>query len=85
MLVWTQVPVFAQLPSLDHLRSDGKLNHPIIQCMHGFGTDELCPTEKGGVVRDVFKVDATEPAQHQAIIDPVLCLSSNSSGTGVYQ
>src|SRR6266700_3093814 len=53
-----------QFPSLDHLRLRGELNDAIIQPMHGFGTDKLCPTDQGGIVGNVFKVDPTEPAQH---------------------
>ncbi len=70
-----------QFSSLDHLRLRGELNYPIIERVHGFRTNEVCPTKKGSIVWDLFKIDAREPAQHQAIIDPIFCLSSNSTDT----
>jgi len=65
-------PIQAQFPPLHDLRLGGQFDDSIIEGMHGFRTNEVCPTKKGGIIGNLLKIDAREPTEHQTIIDPVL-------------
>src|SRR6266566_223913 len=47
---------------LDHLRLGGQLNDSIIQRVQGFGTDQLSPSDEGGIIGHTTEIDAAKPA-----------------------
>lgn len=64
----------AQVAAVRHLSGAGELGHPLPELVQGGGLDKVGPAQQGGVIGDRLQAQATELAQHQAVVDEVLRL-----------
>jgi len=60
-------PLDPQRAPLGHPPVPGQVHHAVIQRLEGGSPDGVRPAEQRGGIGDPLKVEAAEPAQHQAI------------------
>jgi hypothetical protein len=63
-----------QLAPLCHLGLPGQLDYAVVERMQRFGLQRIGPTDQCGIIGRWFPEQATEPAQHQALVHPIFGL-----------